>query len=171
MTDYEAGLDESVINNPKYEFRLRAMVELAAKDPEAIAMQFTNYDDMTDEERAFAEELGRRGQVIVRDRRQPVSGLGHAEPRSEGIAGGHTPHLQHVVFTDPWKIAKIRPLYEDANPSRTNHDFCEYDEPTKTYRYTKAWVQRLIKKCSTPEGFQEMTGREPKLKPALDSAS
>lgn len=173
VTDYEAGLDESVINNPKYEFRLRAMVELAPKDPEAIAMQFTNYDDMTDEERAFAEELGRRGQVIVRDRKQPVSGLGRFMPAhavKEVQAG--IPYVFNMShFTHSWKIAKIRPLYDDANPSKTNHDFSEYDELTKTYRYTKAWVQRLIKKCSTPEGFREMTGREPKLKPAVGSAS
>lgn len=173
VTDYEAGLDESVVNNPQYEFRLRAMVELAPKDPDAMAMQFTNYDDMTDEERAFAEELGRRGQVIVRDRKQPVSGLGRLMPANavNEVQAGIPFVFNMAHFTDSWKKAKIRPPYGDANPSRTNQDFCEYDEPTKTYRYTRAWVQRLVKKCSTPDGFLEMTGREPVIKSTTETAS
>lgn len=172
VTDYETGLDESVTGDSRYEFRIRAIVELAPKDPDAIAMQFTKYDDMTEDERAFAEELGRRGQVIVRDRKQNVSGLGRVMPTSAmkeiQAAIPYTFNMAH--FTSAWKIAKIRPLNGAANPSRTNTDFCEYDEPTKTYRYTKAWVQRVIKKCSTPEGFLEMTGREAQPKPAESSA-
>ncbi len=173
VTDYEAGLDESVVNSSRYEFRLRAMVELAPRDPDAIAMQFTNYDDMTDEERAFAEELGRRGQVIVRDRKQPVSGLGRLMPASAvNEIQANIPYVFNMShFTESWRKANIRPPYGAANPTKTNQDFCEYDEPTKTYRYTKAWVQRLIKKCSTPDGFLEITGRQPHLKSTDESAS
>lgn len=75
MTDYESGLDEDVVNDQRYEFRLRAAVELAPKNPNAIAMQFMHYSDLTAEERATLKEMDRRGQVIVRDREQPVSGL------------------------------------------------------------------------------------------------
>lgn len=173
VTSYEAGLDDSVTSDSRYEFRIRAIVELAPKDPDAIAMQFTKYEDMTEEERSFAEELGRRGQVIVRDRKQNVSGLGRVMPTSavKEIQDA-VPYVFNMAhFTASWKIAKIRPLNGASNPSRTNTDFCEYDEPTKTYRYTKAWVQRLIKKCSTAEGFKEVTGREPTLKVAQGATS
>lgn len=166
VTDYEAGLDDEVIADSRYEFRLRAMVELAPKDPDAIAMQFTRYDDMTEEERQFAEELGRRGQVIIRDRKQSVSGLGRLmpTPAAAAVEAGlpYVFNLSH--FTEAWKRKKIRPPNGDPNPSRTNSDFCEYDEPTKSYRYTTAYVKHLISKCSTPAGFREATGREPRLK-------
>lgn len=167
VVDYEAGLDDSVTSDSRYEFRLRAMVELAPRDPEAIAMQFTNYSDMTDEEREFAEKLGRRGQVIVRDRQQHVSGLGRYMPTkaAEEIQAA-IPYVFNVYhFTEAWKRKKIRPLNGDPNPARTNSDFCEYDEPTNSYRYTKAWIQHLIKKCSTAEGFTAITGADPRLKP------
>lgn len=173
VTSYEAGLDDLVTSDSRYEFRIRAIVELAPKDPDAIAMQFTKYEDMTEEERAFAQELGRRGQVIVRDRKQNVSGLDRVMPTSavKEIQAA-VPYVFNMAhFTDSWKIARIRPINGASNPSRTNTDFCEYDEPTKTYRYTKAWVQRLIKKCSTAEGFKEMTGREPTPKVAQGAAS
>lgn len=53
------------------------------------------------------------------------------------------PYVFNIAhFTVAWKIAKIRPLNGASNPSRTNTDFCECDEPTKTYRYTKARARR-----------------------------
>ena len=58
----------------------------------------------------------------------------------------------------PAVIARIPPPKGDPAPDRTNPDFCEYDEPTKSYRYTKAYVNHLIKKCGTAEGFEEITG-------------
>src|SRR5699024_3575584 len=76
LTDYYTDLNEDIADDPKFEFRLRATVELAPKDPEAVAIQFTPITDMTDEERATVEEMGRKGLVITKNRRQPVSGMG-----------------------------------------------------------------------------------------------
>lgn len=86
LTEYESGLNDSVINDSRYEFRLRATVELAPKDPDAVAIQFTNYTDLTEEGRLAVEEMGRRGQVIVRDRKQAVSGLGRMMPKPAMLA-------------------------------------------------------------------------------------
>lgn len=123
---------------------------------------------MTEAERAAVEEMGRKGQVIVRDRKQPVSGLGRLMPKpaaAEMEAGiPFVFNLNHVAAA--WKRGKVRPLYDDPNPDRTNSDFCEYDEPTKSYRYTRAYVSYLIKKCSTAEGFEAITGMPPRGKSA-----
>ncbi|WP_299520550.1 DUF3644 domain-containing protein [uncultured Serinicoccus sp.] len=173
VTDYESGLDDSVVNDSRYEFRLRAMVELAPKDPDAVAIQFTRYEDMTEEEREFAEQMGRRGQVIVRDQKRPVSGLGRLMPKTAAaeVQAGipFVFNLNH--FAAAWKRKKVRPPYGDPNPDRTNSDFCEYDEPTKTYRYTKAYVSHLIKKCGTEKGFEDITGMAPRPKPSDDHES
>jgi hypothetical protein len=170
LTEYESGLDETIINDSRYEFRLRATVELAPKDPDAVAVQFTNYADMTEAEREAVETMGRRRQVITRDRKQPVSGLGRIMPKpAAALVQESIPFVFNVNhFTAAWKRLKIRPLGGDSNPHRTNPDFCEYDEPTKTYRYTKPYVQHLIKKCATAEGFETITGMtaRPKTPPA-----
>lgn len=167
VTQYESGLDEDTVNDSRYEFRIRAVVELAPKDPDAIAMQFTRYEEMSDEEQEMVVELGRRGQVVTRDRKQPVSGLDRLMPKPATIeveAGiPFVFNLSH--FTAAWKRKKIRPPEGAADPHHTNPDFCEYDEPTGSYRYTKAYVKHLIKKCSTAEGFKEITGRPPRVKP------
>lgn len=67
-------------------------------------------------------------------------------------------------FSAAWRRGKVRPPYGNPNPDRTNPDFCEYDEPTKSYRYTRAYVKLLIKRCSTPEGFKAATGLEARPK-------
>ncbi|WP_140404108.1 MULTISPECIES: DUF3644 domain-containing protein [unclassified Nocardioides] len=167
LTEYESGLDVAVTSDPRYEFRLRAAVELAPKDPDAVAIQFTHLSDMTDEERTAVEEMGRKGQVIIRDRKQPVSGLGRLLPKAAAaeVQAGLPFVFNMSHFTQAWKNLKARPAGGAKNPERTNPDWCEYDEPTKSYRYTRAYVKHLIKKCGTPEGFREVTGRDPKPKP------
>lgn len=173
VTDYESGLDEAVTNDPRYEFRVRAMVELAPKDPDAVALQFTHYSAMTEEERAVVEELGRRGQVIVRDRKQPVSGLGRLMPKPAAaeVEAAIPFVFNQSHFTAAWKRKKVRPPNGDPNPDRTNPDFCEYDEPTKSYRYTKAYVNHLIKKCGTTKGFEEITGMAARTKVEVGSST
>lgn len=170
LTDYESGLDESVAMDPRYEFRLRATVELSPKDPDAVAIQFTRYDDMTEGERAAVERMGSRGQVIVRDRMQPVSGLGRFMPTpaaAEVQAGIPFIFNQHH-FTAAWRRLQVRPPRGATNPSRTRADFCEYDEPTRSYRYTSAYISHLVKKCSTADGFEEVTGKAPRMRPAAE---
>lgn len=164
LTDYEAGLDAGVAADPRYEFRLRAAVELAPKDPDAVAVQFTHYNDMTEEERAAVEEMGRKGQVIVRDRKQPVSGHGRLMPKvaASEVQAGLPYAFNQNHFTAAWKKLKVRPPTGAKNPEHTNPDYCEYDEPTGSYRYTRAYVKHLIKRCSSPEGFKEVTGMDPR---------
>lgn len=173
VTDYESGLDSSVVDDSRYEFRLRAMVELAPKDPDAVAMQFTRYEDMTPHEREIAEKMGRRGQVIVREQKRPVSGLGRLMPKAAAaeVSAGIPFIFNLNHFTAAWKRKKVRPPTGDSTPDRTNSDFCEYDEPTRTYRYTKAYVLHLIKKCATEKGFEDITGMTPRRKPVEASGA
>lgn len=163
LTEYESGIEESIMADRRYEFRLRATVELAARDPDAVAIQFTDYDDMTEGEREAVEEMGRKGQVIVRNRKQPVSGLGRLMPAkaAEEVAAG-IPYIFHQAhFTGAWKTLKVRPESKARHPENTNLDWCEYDEPTQSYRYTRAYVKHLIKRCGTPQGFRQVTGFDP----------
>lgn len=166
VTDYESGLDESVLTDPRYELRLRATLELAPKDPDAIALQFTQYDDLSSDEKEAIEQLGKRGMVITKEKRQNVSGLGKymASQAAREVREAISFEFNQHHFTKAWKLNKWRPSQGDPHPQRTNSDFCEYDEPTKTYRYTKACIHYLIRKCQTEKGFTEVTGKKPVLK-------
>lgn len=164
LSDYYADLGDAVTDDPRFEFRLRVTIELAPKDPESVAIQFTHLNDMTDEEKAVVEEIGRKGQVIVKDRRQPVSGLGMLlpTPAAREVQAG-LPYVFNVNhFVAAYKRLKARPASGAPNPDHTNPDWSVYDEPTGQYRYTRAFVKHLIKRCATPEGFKEVTGMDPR---------
>jgi hypothetical protein len=39
-------------------------------------VQFTRYDDVSDAQRAAVEAMGKKGYVVVRERKRPVAGMG-----------------------------------------------------------------------------------------------
>lgn len=166
LTAYEAGLAPGITEDTRYEFRLRAAMELAPKAPDALAIQFTRYEDMTEDERQAINEMGRRGQVIEKTRKQPVSGLGRLMPSAAArkVQEGIPYEFKQYHFTQAYRILKARPPTGAKNPERTNPDWCEYDEPTNSYRYTGAYVKHLIKRCQTEDGFREVTGKPPRPK-------
>lgn len=168
LTDYEAGLKDHVRTDPQYEFRLRATLELAPKDPDAVAIQFTHLADMTDDERATVEGMGRKGQVIIKDRKQSVSGLGRLMPGAAVAEVDASLPFQFKMhhFTAAWRHFNARPEKSSSSPDRTNPDWCEYDEPTRTYRYTRGYLRMLTKRCATETGFFEVTGFKPVRKTA-----
>lgn len=151
-------------NDPRFEFRLRATLELAPKDPEAVAIQFTQLNDMTDAQKEAVEQMGRKGQVIIRNRRQPVSGMGmlSGKAATQAIQEALPYRFNDTHFIAAYKRLNARPARGAPDPDHTNPDWCVYDEPTGWYRYTKAYVKHLAKKCSTPEGFEEATGMKPR---------
>lgn len=92
------------------------------------------------QEREFADELGRRGQVIVRDRKRLASGPGWLMPKAAAVEVEadipFTFRFNH--FAAAWKKGDIRLAAGAPHPHRTNSDFCDDDEPTKSYRCNKA---------------------------------
>jgi hypothetical protein len=61
IAEYDASLSKSITLDPWYELRLRILQELAPKDSDALAVQFTRYDELTDEQRAAVEAIGKKG--------------------------------------------------------------------------------------------------------------
>ncbi|PRZ39646.1 uncharacterized protein DUF3644 [Antricoccus suffuscus] len=167
LTDYFTDLGDKVTNDSRFEFRLRATVELAPKDPDAVAIQFTHLNDMTDDEKAAVERMGHKGQVIIRDRRQPISGMGmlSGKAATDEVQAGLPYRFNANHFTAAYKRLNARPGRGAPDPDHTNPDWCVYDEPTGWYRYTKGYVKYLTKKCGTPEGFEEVTGLKARRKP------
>lgn len=55
---------------------------------------------------------------------------------------------------------KVRP--ERGQPDRSlNEIYCEYVSAVKVYLYNQAWIDRVVERIETPEGFREATGRNP----------
>lgn len=164
---YEASLSQSVANDPRFELRLRVFQELAPKaGPDTLPLQFTRFDDMTDEQKSAVEEAGKKGLVVVKERRRPVLGHGLLKPtRAAAEVEAQIPFAFNVAhFTEAWKNLKVRPPYGSAHPERTEEKYCVYDELHKDYGYTEAYIKKLVRECSTEAGFRSVVGKAPRLK-------
>lgn len=163
IADFHDGLTEEVAADARFELRLRVVLEQVQRGVDALAVQFTRWDDMTEGERELVTELGRRGQTIIREHKRPVVGHGLLRPRdaAQQVAAAIPFRFTTHHFLQAWQRKGIRPKSDDPHPERTDERYCLYDELSRSYGYTEAWVKWLIKRCATADGFETATGRTP----------
>jgi hypothetical protein len=164
IAEYTASLDKAVASDPHYELRLRVFQELAAKPaPETLAIQYTRWDDMTDEQREMLEELGKKGLVVTKERKRSIVGHGLKKPKDVITeVQAQIPfkfHQGHFLKTR--EVLKVRPPKGDPNPDRTDERYCVYDSLNNNYGYTPAYVKKLVRECKTEEGFRALVGTAP----------
>lgn len=167
LADYDAGIDDTITSDSRYEFRLRVLQELAPKsDPDALAIQFTRFDDLSDEERTAIEAIGRKGFVVVREQKRGVVGHGLLRPKEAAAAiEAEIPFkFTSGLFTKSWKKLKVRPPVADPHPERTNDKYCLYDERHKDYGYTPAYVSKVVRETSTEAKFRKFLETAPRDK-------
>lgn len=162
IADYHADLDPAVTDDPRYELRLRVLQELAPKDPDALAIQYTRYEDLTPEERTAAETLGRKGNVIIKERLRNVAGADELSPKQVVAAvQARIPYRFNLDdFQRAWKKLHVRPPSKDPNPQRTDERYCTYYHRHRDYGYRPAYLQKLVRECSTAEGYERLTGKQ-----------
>lgn len=162
IAEYHSVLPESVSGDDRFELRLNVVLQQVSKGDDVLAIQFTRWDDMSEEERAAAELLGKRGHTIVREQTRRVVGRGLLRPsEAQQCVSDAVPFVFNSHhFLRAWQIKGIRPRHGDAHPERTDEKYCIYDELSRSYGYTEAWVKWLVRNCSTERGFKATTGRE-----------
>lgn len=166
IANYHSGLSAGTETDPRFEFRLRIINELAPKDPDALAVQFTKYHEMSEQQRAAVEELGRKGMVITRERQRGIVGHGLKKPKQvvAEVAAAIPYKFTTGHFPRAWKALQVRPVAGDEHPEITEEKYCIYDERHNDYGYTGAYIKKLIRECSTEEGFRKLLGMAPKDK-------
>jgi hypothetical protein len=164
IASYHANLESATRDDPRFELRLRVSLELAPKDPNSTAIQFSRLDDMTDEERAAVEEMGRKGQVIVREQRRPVQHHGWFKPAKAcaEVAKQIPFRFTMAQFTWAWKALKVRPSGGALAPEKTDEKYCIYDDAHGDYLYSPRYIDKLVKLLTTEEGYRKTIGREPR---------
>lgn len=174
IAEFHSGLPDGTQTDPRFELRLRVVLERVVRDPEALSMQFTRWDDMSDAEKELVEKMGKRGQTVIREQKRSVVGhgllgAGEAERR---VAAAIPFKFNNRHFLDAGRLKGIRPLAgtNDPHPERTDERYCLYVELPKSYGYTTAWVDWLIKNCQTATAFQKATGRTALLKSGSTAA-
>jgi hypothetical protein len=73
LVAFESGMNPSIAQDHRYEFRVRLVPKLGTKTDADLALSFVREGDLSDDERAFVEGLGRSGTVIVREQIRSVA--------------------------------------------------------------------------------------------------
>ncbi|CAN5837789.1 hypothetical protein BH20CHL3_BH20CHL3_03570 [soil metagenome] len=160
IADFHSGLSDDIQDDPKFEVRLHVILQKVNRDLGALAMQFVNWNDLNEDEREAYELLSKRGLMITREKTQPIVNDGRFLP------GDVVTKVQASIrfkfnmsdFVASWQQQCIRPAWGAGNPSSTDARYCVYDSLHRSYSYNMAWVERLIRKCQTADGYLEMVG-------------
>jgi hypothetical protein len=166
IADYDAAIDDTTLSDSRYSFRLKVYLQPAQRDNTDMAIRFVRADDLTSDQALKLGDVGKTGTVIVRSQRVSVSNDGLLKYME--VVNGVQKAIPFIFGTDHLKRAlrneNVRSGKGTANPERTRSDFCRYDKLHDSYAYTPAYVNHLIKECSTREGFKQVTGRNPEAR-------
>lgn len=167
VAKFDAAVDPAVKDDPRYDYRVLLVPMVAKKTDADLAVNFVNWDTLTDDERTVLSELGRTGTVITKTKR--VEAVNLAKLRASDVARrveDKVPFCFSIYseHTQMWRRLKVRPAPDDADPYLTDAKYCLYDVPFKTYLYTDAWVAKIIREIGTVEKYRAFFGKEPRMK-------
>jgi hypothetical protein len=164
LAKFDADLDSEVLDDQRYDFRVRLVPMLGPKSAVDAAIEFVKLDDLTDDERKVMIEAGRSGSVVTKLQKVPVSSAGCMLPkRVVSEVQKRVPfEFKMSLHTRLWKHFELHPArWVEPNGGRTVSEFCIPDEPTRQYIYTPAWVDKIVKEIGTPEKFEAFFGFPP----------
>lgn len=165
LAKFDVGLDSEVLDDQRYDFRVRLVPMLGPKSDADAAFEFVKLDELTDDERKVMVAAGRSGKVVTRVKTVPVSSAGCMLPKQvvSGVQKRVPFDFNMSLHTRLWKHFKLHPAgWVAPNGGETVPEFCIPDEPTRQYVYTPAWVDKIVKETGTPERFEAFFGFPPR---------
>ncbi|MFE0811793.1 DUF3644 domain-containing protein [Streptomyces sp. NPDC058794] len=167
VAKFEAAIDPSVLDDLKYDYRVRLVPIVGSKTDADLAINFVKLDELSEDERQVMVEAGRQGTVIIRDRHVEVADK--AKLRAKQVAAlveeqlpfEFSPFSEHLEM---WQRLNVRPAKNSGDPYSTDARYCVYSEAFNAYLYTPAWVKRIIKEIGSIEKYRAFFGREPRMK-------
>lgn len=169
LVEYTRDLDEGVVTDPRFEFRVNLIPKTGPRSSSDVAMQFVRLDELSEQQREAVDQLS---MVIVRDQIRPVSNHGMLKPSqvAKKVETEIPFRFGTNNVTDAWKKLRVRPPSGDPHPERTVDKYCYYDEPHGDYVYTDAFVRKLVRESKTAERYKAFFGRDPRPKAASTAA-
>jgi hypothetical protein len=160
LARFEADLDPAIVSDQRYEFRINLVPKLGPKSEADVAVSFVREADLSDDEKAALQSLGRTGSVVVREQVRPVASAGLMKPTV--VASRVQERIPFVFnmrsFVTAWKKLACRPPAGAAHPERTDERYCIYDEPHRDYLYTPAFVEKIVRETSTAQKHAAFLG-------------
>ncbi len=162
---FRSSLSGDIYQSGQYAFKA-FLIQVANHDsPDALAIQFVNYDKLTEEQKksiahivaavkykqpsvANVDTLS-AGEVV----KKVQKALGNPKVERGGMQRDKLTLDWHVRC---WKKFKVRPDKKSPNPEQTNTKYCIYDVRHQDYGYTQVWVDLLVETFNKKEPYDEL---------------
>jgi hypothetical protein len=151
---FDADLDESVLDDQRYDFRVRLVPMLGPKSAADAAVEFVKLDELSEDDRKVMIEAGRSGSVITKVKKVPVAAAGYMLPKKVVAAvQARVPYkFTTSDHTRLWQHFKLHGKgWTSPDGGETVSEYCVPNEPTRQYVFTRAWVDRIVKEVGTAE--------------------
>ena len=157
---FRAGLTPEILDSTQFSLRVFLIPKLENNPRIAdLSVEFVAYDPNS----PIAMEELQRVTALIREKRIPVASKGLVKPSAVVAQVEQCIPFKFTIDTHTrcWKHYKVRPPEDTERPENTRSDFCIYDELSKGYGYTEAWVKYLCRKLADPVEYEAVTGRSP----------
>lgn len=157
IRQFRGGLPREVVESSSYSLRVFLVPKLANRENSAdLAVEFVRYDPTRPEQ---TEGL-RRVAALIKERHVPVASSGLMKPGEvvARLAECLPFRVSMHTHTRAWKVYEVRPGSDSERPQETVSRYCLYDDLSKSYGYTEAWVEHLCRKLSDSEEYERVTG-------------
>jgi hypothetical protein len=159
--------EEPAASDQRFEFRLHLIPKQGPRPEADVSLTFLREEELSDEQRETLAGLDPQGMVIVRERHRPVSNIdkmkpGEAARKIEQSIPFRFSLYYHFILA--WKRLEVRPDGGAKFPERTDERYCVYDAAHHDYLYTDAFVDLVVDRISTAEGYEEFFGFAPQPK-------
>lgn len=165
LATFDAGLDDSILDDDRYDYRVRLIPTTSSKMSADAAYEFVDLAALSDDVRDSLTSVGRTGTVVTKMKTVSVGAKGTMLPSAVVAAvQKRVPYRFTVtVHTAMWKKFALHPSkWQEPDGGPTVQQYCVAIEPTRSYVFTQAWVERIVREIGTVEKFEYLLGHTPK---------
>lgn len=164
ITEFEAGLSDTVRDDPRYEYRIRLQPILGPKSDADLAYEFVNAKELSPDELEKAREEGRAGKFVIIDKLKASGFDKEMLPKSAAAAVEEQTGFRFSVndFTKLRHRDGVGPK-KGQSPSAEWADGvrCIYSNAHDNHVYTQTYVASLIQELRDPLRHETALGRKP----------
>lgn len=150
----QAETNEQLTNDPTYMLRVTFLpvVPTSGRGPDVVAY-FVKPGEVSEELGQALKEYTVLPKIVTPPRPNLIA------TQVVNAVSDQIPYRFTVTMhTAAARNLKVRPERGAADETVTDPRYCEWVGSVKRHLYNQAWVERLVRELSTPEGFQAATG-------------
>jgi Protein of unknown function (DUF3644) len=160
--NFRSSLSNEESNNLQFSYKVFIVPKLANnQNHDTLAVEFIKYNPANPEEMEKYEKivsLMKVNQIAVANPGKFKPGMicQIIEPIVKQVSGSNKKFTASSHHVKACYFYQVRPKKSEADPRKTNTQYCQYDDAHKDYIYTQEWLEFLKKEMHKPGQYEEI---------------